>query len=70
MSEDHKDFLLAAGYNVCLALVVAAITLGGVALTGEWWGLWSLLLMLLSATKSKDDSKSDDAALSHTGKET
>lgn len=32
--------------NIVIYLAIAAITIGGVWLTGTWWGLWSLVLLI------------------------
>lgn len=53
----REEIAWIVGYNVAVFATIAAITLGGLYMTGEWHGLWSLLLMLaLGSRSSKKDT--------------
>lgn len=47
--------------NSVIALSVTVTTSVGVWLTGEWYGLWSLLLMLFAVVPRNKDDNTDEA---------
>lgn len=60
MSEQLASFIVVCVYNAFLVVAVILITFGGLWMTGQRWGLWSLLLMALAASYTKSKKDSDD----------